>query len=86
MSQGKSNGQIGRELSLSEDSGKTHARRLFRKLSASDRAQAAPPRCAPGDYIGPTVDAMRSSRISVRARRCVPKRWRMPSGPASQPW
>jgi DNA-binding NarL/FixJ family response regulator len=40
MSQGKSNGQIGRELYLSEDTVKTHARRLFRKLSASDRAQA----------------------------------------------
>ncbi len=40
MSQGKSNGQIGRELYLSEDTVKTHARRLFRKLSAADRAQA----------------------------------------------
>jgi DNA-binding NarL/FixJ family response regulator len=40
MSQGKSNAQIGRELYLSEDTIKTHARRLFRKLSASDRAQA----------------------------------------------
>jgi DNA-binding NarL/FixJ family response regulator len=40
MSQGKSNGQMGRELFLSEDTVKTHARRLFRKLSAADRAQA----------------------------------------------
>jgi DNA-binding NarL/FixJ family response regulator len=40
MSQGKSNGQVGRELFLSEDTVKTHARRLFRKLSAADRAQA----------------------------------------------
>ena len=40
MSQGKSNGQIGRELYLSEDTVKTHARRLFRKLGAADRAQA----------------------------------------------
>ena len=32
MAQGKSNGQIGRELYLSEDTVKTHARRLFRKL------------------------------------------------------
>jgi DNA-binding NarL/FixJ family response regulator len=40
MSQGKSNGQMGRELFLSEDTIKTHARRLFRKLSAADRAQA----------------------------------------------
>ena len=40
MSQGKSNGQIGRELFLSEDTVKTHARRLFRKLEVNDRAQA----------------------------------------------
>ena len=40
MSQGKSNAQIGRELYLSEDTVKTHARRLFRKLGANDRAQA----------------------------------------------
>ena len=40
MSQGKSNAQIGRELYLSEDTIKTHARRLFRKLGANDRAQA----------------------------------------------
>jgi DNA-binding NarL/FixJ family response regulator len=40
MSQGKSNAQIGRELYLSEDTIKTHARRLFRKLGAKDRAEA----------------------------------------------
>jgi DNA-binding NarL/FixJ family response regulator len=40
MSQGKSNGQIGRELYLSEDTVKTHARRLFRKLGVRDRAHA----------------------------------------------
>jgi DNA-binding NarL/FixJ family response regulator len=40
MSQGKSNGAIGRELYLSEDTVKTHARRLFRKLGVKDRAQA----------------------------------------------
>jgi DNA-binding NarL/FixJ family response regulator len=40
MSQGKSNAQIGRELFLSEDTIKTHARRLFRKLGAKDRAEA----------------------------------------------
>jgi len=40
MSQGKSNGEIGRSLYLSEDTVKTHARRLFRKLGVSDRAQA----------------------------------------------
>jgi DNA-binding NarL/FixJ family response regulator len=40
MSQGKSNAEIGRELFLSEDTVKTHARRLFRKLEVGDRAQA----------------------------------------------
>ena len=40
MSQGKSNSQIGRDLYLSEDTIKTHARRLFRKLDVHDRAQA----------------------------------------------
>ncbi|WP_443623125.1 response regulator transcription factor [Cellulomonas fengjieae] len=40
MSHGRSNAQIGAELYLSEDTVKTHARRLFRKLGASDRAQA----------------------------------------------
>ena len=40
MSQGKSNSEIGRELFLSEDTIKTHARRLFRKMNVSDRAQA----------------------------------------------
>ncbi|MCG2798837.1 MAG: response regulator transcription factor [Cellulomonas sp.] len=40
MSNGRSNGQIGQDLYLSEDTVKTHARRLFRKLGASDRAQA----------------------------------------------
>jgi DNA-binding NarL/FixJ family response regulator len=40
MAGGKSNAQIGRELFLSEDTIKTHARRLFRKLEVGDRAQA----------------------------------------------
>lgn len=40
MSKGQSNGEIGQELFLSEDTVKTHARRLFRKLGARDRAQA----------------------------------------------
>lgn len=40
MTQGKSNNQIGRDLYLSEDTVKTHARRLFRKLGVNDRAQA----------------------------------------------
>jgi DNA-binding NarL/FixJ family response regulator len=40
MSAGKSNAQIGRDLYLSEDTIKTHARRLFRKLGVGDRAQA----------------------------------------------
>jgi len=41
MSRGQSNGEIGKELFLSEDTIKTHARRLFRKMGAADRAQAA---------------------------------------------
>jgi len=40
MSDGRSNAEIGRSLFLSEDTVKTHARRLFRKLGASDRAHA----------------------------------------------
>lgn len=40
MSQGKSNAAIARELFISEDTVKTHARRLFRKLEVNDRAQA----------------------------------------------
>lgn len=40
MSQGQSNSEIGRELFLSEDTIKTHARRLFSKLGARDRAHA----------------------------------------------
>ena len=40
MSQGRSNAEIGRELLLSEDTVKTHARRLFQKLGARDRAHA----------------------------------------------
>ncbi len=40
MSEGKSNAEIGRELYVSEDTVKTHARRLFRKLGARDRAHA----------------------------------------------
>ncbi len=40
MSRGRSNSEIGKELYLSEDTVKTHARRLFRKLGASDRAHA----------------------------------------------
>jgi DNA-binding NarL/FixJ family response regulator len=40
MADGKSNAEIGRELFVSEDTVKTHARRLFRKLGVRDRAQA----------------------------------------------
>lgn len=40
MSRGRSNGEIGEELFLSEDTVKTHARRLFKKLGARDRAHA----------------------------------------------
>lgn len=37
---GKTNRQIARELYLSENTIKTHLQRLFRKLGASNRAQA----------------------------------------------
>jgi len=40
MSQGRSNSEIGRALFLSEDTIKTHARRLFRKMRVNDRAHA----------------------------------------------
>ena len=40
MSEGRSNAQIGKDLFLSEDTVKTHARRLFRKLTVSDRGHA----------------------------------------------
>ena len=40
MARGQSNAEIGRELYLSEDTVKTHARRLFRKVGANDRAHA----------------------------------------------
>lgn len=40
IARGLSNGEIGRELYLSEDTVKSHARRLFRKLGARDRAHA----------------------------------------------
>ena len=40
MTEGLSNSAIAAELSLAEDTVKTHARRLFRKLGAGDRADA----------------------------------------------
>jgi DNA-binding NarL/FixJ family response regulator len=40
MADGKSNAEIGRDLYVSEDTVKTHARRLFRKIGARDRANA----------------------------------------------
>lgn len=40
MSEGRSNAEIGSLLYLSEDTVKTHARRLYRKLGARDRAHA----------------------------------------------
>lgn len=40
IARGMSNGEIGRQLYLSEDTIKTHCRRLFKKLGAKDRANA----------------------------------------------
>src|SRR5664279_2537551 len=44
MSQGHSNREIGRDLFVSEDTVKAHARRLFHRLGARDRAHAVAPR------------------------------------------
>ncbi|ADD44869.1 transcriptional regulator, LuxR family [Stackebrandtia nassauensis DSM 44728] len=40
IASGKSNAEIGRELFITEDTVKTHARRMYRKLGARDRAHA----------------------------------------------
>lgn len=40
MRYGKTNGQIGKAMYLSEDTVKTHSRRLFRKLGVVDRVSA----------------------------------------------
>lgn len=40
MSEGKSNAKIGEGIHLSEETVKTYARRLFRRLGANDRAHA----------------------------------------------
>lgn len=40
MTRGLTNAGIGRELFISEDTVKTHLRRLFRKVGARDRAHA----------------------------------------------
>jgi DNA-binding NarL/FixJ family response regulator len=40
VTDGKSDSEIGRDLYVSEDTVKTRARRLFRKLGARDRAHA----------------------------------------------
>ncbi len=40
MTEGRSNSEIATALDLAEDTVKTHARRLFRKLGAGDRADA----------------------------------------------
>lgn len=39
VADGKTNGEIGMDLFLSEDTIKTHVRRIFRKVGARDRAQ-----------------------------------------------
>lgn len=40
LTEGKHNAEIGRELFVAEETVKTHAKRLFRKLGARDRAHA----------------------------------------------
>ena len=80
MSQGKSNGQIGRELYLSEDTVKTHARRLFRKLGRAGpgpgRRARLPPRAwspeRPLGACGPLDPAARApDGSSCRTRLAV---------------
>ena len=61
MADGKSNAEIGRELFVSEDTVKTHARRLFRKLGARDRAHAV----ASGFRAGPGRLSRLASRIAA---------------------
>ena len=66
MADGKSNAEIGRELFVSEDTVKTHARRLFRKLGARDRAHAV----AAGFRAGlVTLDRIASGRLAPEPRR-----------------
>jgi DNA-binding NarL/FixJ family response regulator len=40
MANGEHNSQIGKRLFITEDTVKTHARRIFHKMSAHDRAHA----------------------------------------------
>lgn len=58
ISEGNSNGEIGVLLHLSEDTVKTHCRRLFRKLGARDRAHAV----ARGFQVGLITAAPESAR------------------------
>lgn len=55
MADGRKNAEIGRELFISEDTVKTHARRLFKKLGARDRAHAAAIGFQKGLLEGPDV-------------------------------
>ena len=55
MSRGRSNSEIGKELYLSEDTVKTHARRLFRKLGGADGPR-------PSLWVSERAWCVRSSR------------------------
>lgn len=67
MSDGLRNAAIGKALWISEDTVKTHARRLLRKLGARDRAHAvrlgfdAGLLAAPGDPAGHAVKRVRAA-------------------------
>lgn len=68
MSYGKPNAEIGRDLFLSEDTIKTHARRLFIKIGARDRAHATRVGLEAG-YLRP--DKVRDDMRYERERRPV---------------
>jgi DNA-binding CsgD family transcriptional regulator len=70
MAQGKPNAEIGRELFISEDTVKTHARRLFRKLSAKDRAHAVALAFRAGLLSADTVDVVPSLLVQASALLC----------------
>jgi DNA-binding CsgD family transcriptional regulator len=71
MANGKSNAEIGRELHVSEDTVKTHARPLFRKLGARDRAHAV----AIGYQQGLLVGARAASRPDDTVRLGAAHAW-----------
>ncbi|CAM5381937.1 hypothetical protein SHIRM173S_09262 [Streptomyces hirsutus] len=79
MSHGRSNAEIGRELFLSEDTVKTHARRLFKKLGASAPGPRGGARIPVGS--GPLGPVLRIGPASV----CGIERWPAGGGARIEP-